>query len=449
MIPNVLVIGEPGSGKSVAAARDAVAFTGAVVVLDPHRESLARLVLEHATGNVLFDRVSDLDHVLGYELLKPSVHADPLKRYQQNERRARLFVEIMMRRRGGDIASSPLMEEYVMALLLGFLTQRISQPVRILPYGLRPGTDEFRAFVQGITLPELREKFLQLEGLKPRSLRSEIGSVTRLVDAVFRSPSFIARCEGTFDLGRFLQNRGKLIVERFDENEDVSRTIMCGLNMLVTDHCESREEPWPPVRIYLDECTNARTAGAFEERKAGETRKFGLSWYFLCQYPNFPAGPDGYFQNCQRKEVYRTGNYELARKMAAMILPGLPKREEETRAGRMDALTTEIMTLEVGVRYVIDQGHARKQYVPMLASPWPDWPGLRAEKYLEKLCEIYTRPEYRKAAALPSQDFCEPVTLPPSNSRDVSSPAVRLTLRRLEKRQTAGSKKNDDANECA
>ena len=43
MIPNVLAIGEPGSGKSVAAARDAVEFPGSVVVLDPHRDSLARL----------------------------------------------------------------------------------------------------------------------------------------------------------------------------------------------------------------------------------------------------------------------------------------------------------------------------------------------------------------------------------------------------------------------
>ena len=102
-----------------------------MVVLDPHRDSLARLVLEHASGNVLFDRLSDLEHVLGYELLRPSEHPDALKRAQQNERRARLFVEILMRRRGGEIATSPLMEEYVMALLLGFLTQRRPKPLSI------------------------------------------------------------------------------------------------------------------------------------------------------------------------------------------------------------------------------------------------------------------------------------------------------------------------------
>src|SRR5205085_11120422 len=111
---------------------------------------------------------------------------------------------------------SPLMEEYVMALLLGFLTQRRPKPLSIIPYGLRPDTDEFRAFVTDIGLPEVRAKLRQLDGLKPRSLRSEVGSASRLVDAVFRSPSFLARSERSFDLGRFLQDRGKLIVERFD-----------------------------------------------------------------------------------------------------------------------------------------------------------------------------------------------------------------------------------------
>ena len=119
-IPNVLRVGEPGSGKSQAAARTAVEFEGAVVVFDPHKDSLARLVVEHAGGEVLFDRLSDLTPTLGYELLKPSVHPDPVKRAQQNERRAKLFVEVMMRRRGGDAATSPLLEEWCLALLLFF-----------------------------------------------------------------------------------------------------------------------------------------------------------------------------------------------------------------------------------------------------------------------------------------------------------------------------------------
>ena len=106
VIYNVLVIGEPGSGKSVAAARDALAFPGAVIILDPHRDSLAQLFLLHCDGaNVLFDRLADLENALGYDLLRPSAHPDPLRRAQQNQRRAEIFVEILMRRRGGSGAS--------------------------------------------------------------------------------------------------------------------------------------------------------------------------------------------------------------------------------------------------------------------------------------------------------------------------------------------------------
>lgn len=182
----------------------------------------------------------------------------------------------------------------------------------IVPYGFIPDTSQFRSLLRDCSRPEIRHKFEALEKLNPRALRAEIGSAARPINAVFQSPAFLKRCRLGFDLGRFLQNRGKLIVERGDENEDVNRTIMGAISMLVTEHCESRAQPSPPVRIYLDECTNARTAGHFEERKAGETRKVGLSWYFMCQWPNFPNGPEGFYQNCNRKEIYRTGHYDLA-----------------------------------------------------------------------------------------------------------------------------------------
>ena len=79
MIPNVLVIGEPGSGKSVAAARDALEFPGVCIIQDPHQRSLARLVLTHAPAdNIIFDRLSDLEHSIGYDLLKPSRKASVL-----------------------------------------------------------------------------------------------------------------------------------------------------------------------------------------------------------------------------------------------------------------------------------------------------------------------------------------------------------------------------------
>ena len=29
--------------------------------------------------------------------------------------------------------------------------------------------------------------------------------------------------------------------------------------------------------------------------------------FFICQHPNFPGGSEGFFQNCQEKHFYRTG----------------------------------------------------------------------------------------------------------------------------------------------
>ena len=311
MIPNVLIIGEPGSGKSVGTAALALAFPGAVVSADAHVDSLTSLLLDHLTGDVLFHRISDLDHPLGYGLLRPSAHPDAGKRLQANRRRAKQFVEVMMRRRGGAIASAPLMEEWVMALLMVFLYQRPEKDPAIIPYGFRPGTDEFAVLVRDCPLPDLRHKFAALEGLKPAGLRSEVGSAARLVSGVFGDPEFLAACRPGFDLGAFLQRKGKLLLERGTADEDVTRTIIGGINLLVTEHCEGRPKPYPPVAVLLDECTNAGTAGDFEERKAGETRKFGLHWHFICQHPNFPNGPDGFFQNCQEKHFYRTGDYTL------------------------------------------------------------------------------------------------------------------------------------------
>src|SRR5205823_6225151 len=92
-IENVITVGEPGSGKSVGTARDVLSWTGSAVVLDPHKDSLGRLVLTHKTGNVLYDRLDDLAHPLGYGLLRPSRLADAARRAQQNLRRAQVFVD--------------------------------------------------------------------------------------------------------------------------------------------------------------------------------------------------------------------------------------------------------------------------------------------------------------------------------------------------------------------
>lgn len=426
---NVLQVGATRGGKSLAAARRIIESPDeATVILDPHKDSLARVALTHISGNVLYERLSDIKQTLGFDLLKASQHPDALRRQLENQRCAEAFVEILLRRRNDDgMAGTPLMEEWIFAALMLFLFQRSPKPLTTLPCAFLPGTEEFTALVRDCSLPDIQAKFRQLEKLNPRALRAEVGSASRLLSGVFRSLAFQARCRGGFDLGDFLERKGKLIVERGDEiGEDAMRVIMGAIVLLVIDHAKRRPKPSPPIRIYIDEATNARLVGAPELRGLAETNKNGLFWTLIVQNLDFPGGPDAVLQNCLRHEWYCCANHKLARVAATDVLAGLSwSSEEASRAEKIAQLTDDIMNLEPGWRWVRDPAGARKEYVPLLEHPWPDWPGLREAKFREKLAWIFARPEYGSADAPPSSTSWSDTAPPsPSSSRD-SSPAER------------------------
>ena len=215
--------------------------------------------------------------------------------------------------------------------------------------------------------------------------------------------------------------------------------------MAFIDYAQARSGAIPPIRIYLDEGTNAKTAGKIEEKAAGETRKNGLTWYVMCQWPNFPGGTDGYFQNFQRKEIYRTSDRDLARKMANIIASEHPSYET-TRASQVDAITSEIMTLDTGWRFITGPGGSRSpQYVQPLKHEWPDWPGLREAKLQEKLACIYSRTEYQKREEPTSASSSQSETPRPARSPEDSSPANRW--RRRESGPADSSPKNENGDE--
>ncbi len=440
---NTLTIGSPGFGKSISGAVSAVRFPGCVYAADPHTRSLAQLILEHANGFVLFDQLSDLRHPLPLDILKPHASPDPLEAAAKNHRSAQLFTEVLMRRRTADIANMPLLEEWLSSLLLLFLFQKRRKSLRILPYGVLPGTEEFESLVDDCTLPEVQAKFRGLIKLSPRALRAEVGSMARLVNTTFRAPQFLIRCDGDFDLDAFVKAKGKLIVEKGEDvDEDATTTILSARTLNFIDYAKSRPTPFPPIRIILEEATNAKTAGRIEEKAAGETRKYGLSWHVICQHPNFPGGTDGFFQNFPRKEIFRTADRDLARKMASIIASENPD-PLVTRSEHIDSLTTAIMNLEPGWRFVTGPGGSRfAEYVVPLKSPWPDWPGLREAKLREKLEQIYKRPEYRKCESLRSENSLKPEPPRPIRSPEDSSPADRW--RRRGKGPTDSSAKNEN-----
>jgi len=296
-------------------------------------------------------------------------------------------------------------------------------------------------------LPEFRNKFQQLEKLSPRALRAEVGSASRLVNAVFRSPAFTVRARGGFDLGGFLQQKGNLIVERGEDiGDDTMRVIMGAIVLLVIEHAKRRPRPYPPIRIYIDEATNARLVGAPELRGIAETNKNGLYWTFLVQNLDFPGGSDAVLQNCIRHEWFGCPFHDLARKAATDIVAGLPG-SDLSRAERIALLTTEIMNFGPGWRWIRDARGARKEYVPLLENPWPNWPGLREAKLKEKLQWIHARPEYGVVETPLSSTSSPDIPSPPSSSPEASSPAERW--KRQRKKQAGGSSSSDDLDESA
>ena len=95
------------------------------MIFDPHKQSLAETVLTHATGNLLYDKLSDLRHALGYAMLTPSSSPDPPQRELENQLRAEAFAAILLRRRDAEgMAGTPLLEEWCLAALALYLNQK-------------------------------------------------------------------------------------------------------------------------------------------------------------------------------------------------------------------------------------------------------------------------------------------------------------------------------------
>src|SRR5207302_783815 len=225
------------------------------------------------------------------------------------------------------------------ALPLSAVSPMKKRKPSVIRCAFKPGTKTFRKLVEGCWLDEIQAKFAGLEKLTPRALRSEVGSADRLISGVFGSPAFEAWSGGGFDLGAFLQNKGKLIVERGEEiGDDTMRTIMGAIVLLVIDHAKGRHKPYPLIRVYIDEATNARLVGGPELRGLAETNKNGLYWTFLVQNLDFPGGSDAVLQNCTRHEWFGCPFHDLARKAATDVVAGLRVGTDESRAERIAAL---------------------------------------------------------------------------------------------------------------
>ncbi len=417
---NRVTFGTTGSGKTTAEVIDIVAAallgTIAIVVIDPHFMSLAwnayiHLVARGLWRRVLFDRLSNFDRVLGYQFLRPSTANQTNRRDAENEQTIREFIDVLLRRRDmQSLASHPLIEEFVFLACQLIIYQKHPTPASEIRYAFEPQEPHFHRLISGCTHEEVRRKFLAIASGQIKS--GQYAAARRLISGVCGSPAFTTRCHTTFDLNRFLNRRGILLIEGASHgiSPDTASTIMGAIILQVFHFIRSRPKPYPRVLLVIDEATNANLIGAagHEVRALAELQKRGLDIHILCQSPNFPNSfvEDGVLTNCIEHHWFFPANDAVAQK-AARDLGDAEYRQS-------------VRSLRRGQRYVKRLNRVTFEQVTPLPDPWT-FPGLADSKARKALTEIQKRPEYWSPSECPQTDSNQTAVPSPDQTQSTSN----------------------------
>ncbi len=390
---NRLICGSTRCGKSTAEIIEIIAAAmtpaTAVVVVDPHAMSLAwnalvQLVSRGMRKRVLFDQLGNLDRVLGYRFLRPSRAKDSNRREAENEQTIREFMDVLIRRRDvQSLASHPLTEEYIFDAISLVIYQTVESLASDIQFAFEIHENRFRELVAGCTKTSVKQKFQAIKSgeIKP----GQYASARRLIRSVCSSPAFTLRCHRSFDLTRFLNSRGVLLVEGAPSgiSPDTANTIMGAIVLQVIHYVRSREKAFPRVLLVLDEATNAALLGSagHEVRALAELQKKGLDVHILVQSPTFASSfvEDGVMTNCIEHHWFFSANDAVAQKAARDL------GDPEYRA--------RIRDLRQGQRFIKRLNRVSFDQVTPLDDLW-SWPGLGEKKAKQALTEILKRNEY-------------------------------------------------------
>jgi hypothetical protein len=361
----------------------------ALVVIDPHRDSLAAGLLEHLVARgmkkrILFDRLAALDRVLGFDWLPASDAKSELVRWTENEEQIRAFADVLCRRRQLEsLAAAPTTEEWVIAALTLYVEQDRHPPLTDLAYAFDRGHPTFTRMLDGCRNSDVVRKFREIE--QKAVSRGQYGAAERLIRGVCTSPAFAIRCGATFHLDEFLDDAGILIIEGGGTiSDDAMRTMMGAVILRTIRYVRTRPRPHPPVILVLDEATNADliSSNGFEARAAAELQKSNFSLHVMVQNLNFPSVmlTEDLLTNCLRHEWFFTANATVAHKAAI----DLGERDYEQ----------QLRQLKPGERFVKERDRVYREYVPLLEDLW-GFPGLGRKKAERALIEIQQRPEFR------------------------------------------------------
>ncbi len=497
MIPieHTLVCGATRSGKSeaelVRMIPRAQANDCALVLLDPPGTLAAKFLLQlHSLGlsrRLIYDRLADTDCVPGYNWLSRSQHAAPLQREAENDERIREFAAILVRRRNlQDMATTPLIEEGILAALRLYLYQSAPVPLSWLADVFDVRSPERAHLLRSCTRPDLVRKFEMYASLSPTARRTETGPAERILRAVVGSPAFRVRSErDAFDFDRFLNERGILVLDgssRGNLSRDAASVMMGAVLLRVMRHCRTGSQG--RVLLVLDEAVNANLVGVHESRAIAEAAKWGLEFHVIVQDPfNFPSEEirNNVLQNCGRHEWFRQGSPDAARlaaeDVAIPILDPLRVHHTEQRVRTSDAgyqrletksrtetlsangtlrgrsttwstvlwprrrevtdsqdrymelkdqvllMQKELMLLQPGYRFVRpNSGALRPEYVPMLRAPWFAFEGRTAPWTPDPRKDVATRLFADALAVAKQRSEYGTPAAPASTGRRVSRP---------------------------
>ncbi len=296
---NVLVVGGPGYAKSTKEAEDLAdeADRGdtAIVCVDPHEESLgmmlfARLCERGHRDRTIYDRLPLIEPAVKWELLTPSRARSARERYSENQTRCEQFAEILLRRRGKDsAATTPGIEDWLLAALNLYIYQRMRRPLADLRYAFRFDHPKFQEMLDGCADDDTRFKFQEIIG----SHHQPYKAAERVIMGVCRSAAFQARTEhcGGFDFEGHLGRKGIVIVEGpvcGTLSADAMGTMMGAIILKSINYVR---EHHGRVTLALDEASNASLIGVagHEVRAMAELRKRGLGVHVILQLLNLPS----------------------------------------------------------------------------------------------------------------------------------------------------------------
>ncbi len=455
--PNELVVGPPGSGKTIQAVKSARRLFGkcGIFAASSHHD-LAELIGTYAVYDgfedvLVVDKLSDLQRVVNYRS-RPQITSTGKQREQDEINIVDQLVQAFVTQRGfGSVHEHPWLDIALTAAADAVVTQD-------LPLGtMESALDvEERAGILMNAPPRVRRQFGYFGEMSKLERERVLGAGYRLLKKTFRGPALSGRFDqpGEFlDLDEHFAHSGILAIDGSDVSEDQYRTVvLLLLNRIILGAMTHAY----PLKIILDESTPL--LNLWLVRKLEELRKFNSPTSLLMQ--SLPADPeikDRLLQACRRHLLYCMESADI-RQQAALDLIGVLQRnkvqwmEERyvsrrgpielmervtennsiTKSGKEERTTTgrgvtqvekqhwdefvqqiphfespqdqlfwleqELSALKTGERFVKHFGTCWREQTKDLPRLYQGCPGLAQDRYQAALERIRSRPYFRTPA---------------------------------------------------